>query len=107
MTRTGQQPSRKPRWPLLQMTNLRKANNALRGTVIDASRLPLPGVTVTLTGGRGPKVVISGADGGFTFFAAESGDQELRADLVGFSSLVLKIRVVGGGVEVISRTIED
>ncbi len=53
------------------------------GTVLDAQSQPLPGVTVTLSGSRGEKTVITGDDGVFRFALLEAGEYTVKAALEG------------------------
>ena len=64
----------------------------LNGTVVDTSDKVLPGVTIAL---RGPedRSVVTDRNGAFAFSALPLGDYELRASLVGFSTIVQKITV--------------
>jgi iron complex outermembrane receptor protein len=68
------------------------APGKLNGNVVDNSDKVMPGVTITL---RGPesRSTVTNRDGAFTFTGLPAGDYELRATLVGFSTVVLKLTV--------------
>lgn len=62
----------------------------LNGTVVDTSDNVMPGVSIAL---RGPesRSTVTNRDGAFAFSALPLGDYELRASLVGFSTIVQKV----------------
>ena len=59
----------------------------LYGTVQDEQGSPLPGVTVTLTGGGAPQVQVTNAQGQFRFLGLGPGSYALKAELEGFSTV--------------------
>ena len=64
----------------------------LNGTVIDTSDKVMPGVTIAL---REPesRSVVTDRNGAFAFTALPPGDYDLRASLVGFSTIVQTLTV--------------
>jgi hypothetical protein len=60
---------------------------ALYGTVTDNQGEALPGVTVTLSGGGAPQVVVTDADGSFRFLSLLPGAYGLNAGLEGFATV--------------------
>jgi carboxypeptidase family protein/TonB-dependent receptor-like protein len=68
---------------------------SVRGTVVDMSGLPLPGVTVTLTAGGRPRETTTDANGAFTFAAVPDGEARLHFELSGFLPADMTA-VVGG-----------
>jgi hypothetical protein len=69
----------------------------LYGTATDEGGAPLPGVTITLSGGGAPQVQITNAEGQFRFPGLAPGSYSLRADLDGFSSVDFPNIVVNVG----------
>lgn len=59
----------------------------LYGTVVDEQGNPLPGVTVTFSGGGAPQVQVTNAQGQFRFLGLSPGSYKLTAQLEGFSTL--------------------
>ncbi len=59
----------------------------LYGTVVDEQGSPLPGVTVTVTGGGAPQVQVTNAQGQFRFLGLSPGSYQLKAELEGFSTI--------------------
>jgi hypothetical protein len=59
----------------------------LYGTVTDEQGAPLPGVTVTLSGGGAPQVQVTNAQGQFRFLSLSPGSYDLKAELEGFSTI--------------------
>jgi len=57
----------------------------LYGTAADDQGSPLPGVTVTLSGGGAPVVQVTNASGQFRFLGLSPGGYDLKAELEGFS----------------------
>ena len=71
---------------------------AVAGTIRDTSGLPLPGVTVAITGaGGGPRSdTTTDVQGRYSLMAAHSGDYDLDATLPGFQPSHLHLRVGAG-----------
>ncbi len=73
----------------------------LAGRVVDASNLPLPGVTVTLSGSalmEGSRSAVTGETGAFRFTALAPGVYNVMAELDGFKVEMLEgVRVTVGG----------
>ncbi|HEY4587666.1 MAG TPA: carboxypeptidase-like regulatory domain-containing protein, partial [Thermoanaerobaculia bacterium] len=63
------------------------APGVVRGIVADEQGQPLPGVTVTLTGGRPPMVKVTNAQGLFLFDGLAAGTYDIKAELDGFSTI--------------------
>ena len=60
----------------------------LYGTVLsDSDKSPLPGVTVTLTGGGAPQIQVTDAQGQFRFLGLSPGSYAVKAELEGFSTV--------------------
>ncbi len=59
----------------------------LYGTVVDEQGAPLPGVTVTLSGGGAPQVQVTDAQGQFRFLGLAPGSTGSKAELEGFSTV--------------------
>ena len=58
-----------------------ETTGALRGRVFDAQGLPVPGVTVTVTGPEGAKIAVADSDGRFNFPFLTPGTYSVRAEL--------------------------
>jgi hypothetical protein len=58
------------------------------GKVKDDKGAPLPGVTLTLSGGGTPQVQVTDAEGGFRFVGVYPGTYKLEGALEGFSPVV-------------------
>jgi hypothetical protein len=73
-----------------------KETGAVRGVVTDDQNTPLPGVSVTLSGGNlmGVRTFLTDANGEFRFPALPPGEYMVEAELQGFGSVLReKIRV--------------
>jgi hypothetical protein len=73
-----------------------KQTGAIRGVVEDEQKTPLPGVTVTLSGGNlmGVRTFVTDANGEFRFPALPPGEYQAKAELQGFGTIVReKIRL--------------
>jgi hypothetical protein len=84
----------------------------LYGTVTDDQGAPLPGVTVTLSGGGAPSVQVTNAQGQFRFLGLSPGSYDLKAELEGFSTIDYPNIVINIGrntnIEVkLSAAVED
>jgi len=69
----------------------------LSGRVLDAQKLPVPGVTVTATGQQGARTAVSDADGRYSIPFLTPGNYDLRAELQGFKSFEQKAVIVSVG----------
>src|SRR5512138_2125643 len=69
----------------------------LSGRVLDAQKLPVPGVTVTATGPQGARTAVSDADGRFSLPFLTPGNYDLKAELQGFKSFEQKAVIVSLG----------
>ncbi|HEY1305292.1 MAG TPA: TonB-dependent receptor [Vicinamibacterales bacterium] len=69
----------------------------LSGRVLDAQKLPVPGVTVTATGQQGARTAVSDADGRFSIPFLTPGNYDVRAELQGFKSFEQKAVIVSVG----------
>jgi Carboxypeptidase regulatory-like domain/TonB-dependent Receptor Plug Domain len=69
----------------------------LSGRVLDAQKLPVPGVTVTATGQQGARTAVSDADGRFSLPFLTPGNYDLKAELQGFKSFEQKAVIVSLG----------
>src|SRR5437762_12514038 len=74
-----------------------ETTGALRGRVFDAQGLPVPGVTVTVTGPEGAKIAVADSDGRFNFPFLTPGTYGVRAELPGFKAAERKGIVVSLG----------
>jgi hypothetical protein len=73
-----------------------KETGAVRGVVTDDQNTPLPGVSVTISGGNlmGVRTFLTDANGEYRFPALPPGDYAVKAELQGFGTVVReKIRV--------------
>src|SRR3954464_2357878 len=61
---------------------------SITGRVVDATGLPLPGVTVTIQGTDITRTFVSEADGKYRFLELAPGDYKLTSSLQGFSTNV-------------------
>ena len=68
----------------------------LDGRVLDAQSQPLPGVTVTLSGSRGEKTLVTGDDGVFRFGLLEAGEYTVKAALEGLGQSEITARLETG-----------
>jgi len=66
----------------------------LSGRVLDAQKLPVPGVTVTATGPQGARTAVSDADGRFSLPFLTPGNYDLKAELQGFKTFEQKNLIV-------------
>ena len=74
----------------------------IRGTVIDAQKLPVPGVTVTVNSPalQGQRSTVSGPDGAYVLRLLPAGDYRMRFELMGFENAERSVTVpLGGTVE--------
>lgn len=91
----------------------------LEGRVRDENGAPVPGATVSASGPQGTKAVRSGSDGKFSIPFLKPGMYEVKVDMPGFSSIILKdveiqinrrtsipIQLSSGKVETITVTAE-
>ncbi len=73
----------------------RAAGVAVRGTVVDAKGLPLPGATIELqAAGSTIAKTVTGADGTFTFADVLPGPYVVKVTLAGFTSAVQQLSIV-------------
>ena len=72
----------------------------MRGTVKDQQGLPIPGVTVTVTSPalQGQRVLVTGAEGGFTLQSLPPGVYQISFTLDGFTPVTQSATVPLGGV---------
>jgi len=63
-----------------------ETTGAVRGRIQDPQGLPVPGVTVTVTGGQGAQTAVTDADGRFNFPFLTPGTYRVRAELQGFKA---------------------
>ncbi len=66
------------------------------GRAVDANGDPMPGVTVTLTGDRGDKVAITGAEGGYRFALLTPGRYVVRGSLDSYRTAEAAVNVTPG-----------
>jgi carboxypeptidase family protein/TonB-dependent receptor-like protein len=69
----------------------------LSGRVLDAQKLPVPGVTVTASGPQGARTAVSDADGRFSLPFLTPGNYDLKAELQGFKTFEQKAVIVSVG----------
>ncbi|TNF72552.1 MAG: carboxypeptidase regulatory-like domain-containing protein [Acidobacteria bacterium] len=81
----------------LSLPALAQTTGRIRGNVTDPDGVPIPGVTITVSGENlpgGARTAISGENGGFRITALPPGDYNLVAVLEGFQTEALEnIRV--------------
>src|SRR5438105_15754891 len=63
-----------------------ETTGAVRGRIQDPQGLPIPGVTVTVTGRQGSQTAVTDADGRFNFPFLTPGPYGVRAELQGFKT---------------------
>jgi hypothetical protein len=82
----------------LAMTAQERTGN-INGTVVDKDNVPLPGVTLTLTGPTiAPMTAVSNAEGRFRFLSLHPGDQfDVKAELQGFKTRTEKGVIINVG----------
>src|SRR5689334_13322438 len=64
-----------------------ETTGSLRGRVVDAQGLAVPGVTVTATGPQGAKTAVTDSDGRFSVPFLTPGSYTVRAELRGFKAV--------------------
>ncbi|HXI28047.1 MAG TPA: carboxypeptidase regulatory-like domain-containing protein, partial [Vicinamibacterales bacterium] len=64
-----------------------ETTGTLKGRVIDAQGLAVPGVTVTATGPQGAKTAVTDSDGRFSMPFLTPGSYAVRAELQGFKAV--------------------
>lgn len=71
----------------------------IRGTVVDAQSLPVPGVTVTATSPaiQGQRLTVTDATGNYTLAALPPGAYEVKYELAGFGTVTQRTSVLLGG----------
>ena len=75
---------------------------------MDSEGSPLPGVTVTLSGGRlSPLFQVTDAEGLFRFVTIPPGSYMLQAQLEGFSVVEYPNLVVSGGAVTVEMTLSS
>jgi hypothetical protein len=74
-------------------TGAQTLTSTVEGTVTDESGAVLPGVTVTLTGPRGPQTAVSDAKGQFRFVAVDPDNYKLKVELQGFGAQERDVKV--------------
>ena len=76
-----------------------RQTGAIRGDVVDAQGLVLPGVTVTVSSGalQGARTTVTGANGDYQIVALPPGDYLVRFELDGFESVEETAPVPLGG----------
>jgi hypothetical protein len=60
----------------------------IEGRIVDTQQLPVPGVTVTVTGPQGARTVVTDTDGRFQAPFLTPGTYTVRAELTGFRPIV-------------------
>jgi hypothetical protein len=63
-----------------------ETTGAIRGRIQDPQGLPIPGVTVTVTGPQGTQTAVTDSDGRFNFAFLTPGTYAVRAELQGFKT---------------------
>ena len=77
---------------------------ALHGTVVDATGLPIPGASVTITGPE-KRTTVTDSRGEFSFVKLRSGDYEVVTSLTGFGTSRTKASVGPGRIERVAITL--
>ena len=63
-----------------------ETTGTISGRILDAQELPVPGVTVTVTGPQGSRVSVTDAEGWYTVPFLVPGTYTVRAELQGFKT---------------------
>ena len=79
------------------ITAAQETTGTIRGRVVDAQSLAVPGVTVTAAGPQGSKSAVSDSEGRFNIPFLTPGTYDIRAELSGFKSVEQKAALVGLG----------
>ncbi|REJ85860.1 MAG: hypothetical protein DWQ36_15675 [Acidobacteria bacterium] len=77
----------------------------ISGTITSPSGEALPGVQVTINGGRGDQVTVTDEIGAYRFALLQPGQYAVRADLEGFQSAETTAQVTGGGKAQVDLTL--
>ena len=77
--------------------NAQEIGGTLSGRVLDAQKLPVPGVTVTASGTQGARTAVSDADGRYSIPFLTPGNYDVRAELQGFKSFEQKAVIISLG----------
>jgi len=94
---------------LLGAFSMAQEFGAVKGTVTDQEGNPLPGVSVTLTGGKiAPMTVTTSERGNFRFVSLPVGsDYTVKFELQGFKTLIREKQVVSFGRDSIYEIVMD
>jgi len=84
---------------LLASTSLyaQETTGTVKGRIVDAQGLAIPGVTVTVTGTQGSKTAVSDAEGRYNIPFLTPGVYTVRAELQGFKTVTHSGATVGLG----------
>ena len=94
-------------WLAVAVPAAAQTGAGLAGMVRDAAGLPVPGVTVTLTGPAGEQVAVTDAQGAYRVVPLAVGAYQVRFDLSGFRSLTrTNVNVAATGVATLDVTLE-
>src|SRR5882672_6346181 len=67
-----------------------ETTGTIKGRIVDAQGLAVPGATVTVTGPQGAKTTVTDAEGRFNFPFLTPGVYAVRAELQGFKAVEQK-----------------
>ncbi|MDE2922424.1 MAG: carboxypeptidase-like regulatory domain-containing protein [Acidobacteriota bacterium] len=76
------------------------------GTIVDPGGSPLPGVSVTLSSGRGDKFAITDANGQYRFVGVVPDTYELKAELEGLGEAQANFHAAAGDRKAVDLTLQ-
>jgi len=82
---------------LSSAANAQEIGGTLSGRVLDAQKLPVPGVTVTASGTQGARTAVSDADGRYSIPFLTPGNYDVKAELQGFKTFEQKAVIISLG----------
>src|SRR4030095_6525498 len=82
---------------LSSAANAQEIGGTLSWRVLDAQKLPVPGVTVTASGTQGARTAVSDADGRYSIPFLTPGNYDVKAELQGFKTFEQKAVIISLG----------